>query len=75
VEQYEKEKEVETKQGIIEPNENLLSQLVSFGVNELLAKNALIATKNVGIGEAFDYITQHEGDKPVVEETASQGEI
>ena len=59
---YEKQASLDLKSGIIEPNEQLLEQLKSFGVNEHGGRKALVATKNVSIEAAFDYVSQHEND-------------
>lgn len=47
---------------MVEPEDALLEQLKSFGFNEHGCRKALIATKNGGIDQAFEYLGLHEND-------------
>jgi len=46
----------------IEPDEMLLSQLMSMGFHENGCKRALVAVKNVGADEAMQWVLQHMDD-------------
>ena len=58
LDEYEKEKREEAQKGIA-VDESLLEQLKDMGLAENVARKALVAVKNVGIMEAFDYVESH----------------
>lgn len=60
LEEYLKEKSDAANLGIFDADESLQEQLKEFGIDEDIAKKALIAVKNAGVMEAMDYIEGHE---------------
>jgi hypothetical protein len=73
LDEYLEEKKEAATLGIIEADENLLAQLKDFGCEEAIGKLALVAVKNIGTMEAFDYIEKN-GEALKAEVTASTEE-
>lgn len=73
LDEYLEEKKEAATLGIIEADENLLAQLKEFGFEEAIGKLALVAVKNIGITEAFEYIEKN-GEALKAEVTASTEE-
>ncbi len=54
---HEQEKnETQKQSGVIKPDESMLEALMAMGVEEVMAKVALIGIQNAGIAEAFEFI-------------------
>lgn len=47
------------KEGIIEADEGMLEMLTCMGIEEPMAKAVLVAVRNAGIAEAFEYLEVH----------------
>lgn len=62
LDEYLEEKSNAVSLGIVEPDDSKLEQLKEFGIDEEIARRALIIVKNAGIMEAMDYIDQHENE-------------
>jgi hypothetical protein len=73
LDEYEKEKREEAQKGTA-VDESLLEQLKDMGLAENVARKALIAVKNAGIMEAFDYVESHPEISTAVAESNSEKE-
>lgn len=62
LDEYLEEKNNAVTLGIVEADDSKLEQLKEFGIEEDIARRALIIVKNAGIMEAMDYIDQHENE-------------
>jgi ribosomal protein L7/L12 len=62
LDEYLEEKSNAVTLGIVEADDSKLEQLKEFGIEEEIARRALIIVKNAGIIEAMDYIDQHENE-------------
>lgn len=62
--------EQKSKEGSIEPDENLLESLKTMGFNEYAAQKALIETKNAGFEQAVEYCMEHQDDPSMQQPTA-----
>jgi hypothetical protein len=62
VEESQQQAAEDAKAGIVDFNEQSLSQLVDMGIPEHHAKRALIATNNGSLDAVFAYIEAHEHD-------------
>jgi Ubiquitin carboxyl-terminal hydrolase len=62
LDEYLEEKSNAVTLGIVEADDSQLEQLKEFGIEEEIARRALIIVKNAGIMEAMDYIEQHENE-------------
>lgn len=60
--EHEQERAKQQAEGSIEPDDNLVQQLVDMGFNENGSKKACVATKNAGFEEAMEWIFQHSED-------------
>jgi uncharacterized UBP type Zn finger protein len=62
IQDFEAEKEKNTKQGIVDIDETVLNTLLSMGIAENHARKALEKTSNGTIDQIFEYIEKHEND-------------
>lgn len=62
IEEANRQATEESKIGIVEVNEQTLSQLVDMGIPEHHARKALMGTKNGSLDAVFSYIEAHESD-------------
>jgi hypothetical protein len=60
LDEYLQEKKEAATLGIIEADESLLAQMKDMGCEEAVSKLALVAVKNVGMMDAFEYIEKNE---------------
>jgi hypothetical protein len=59
IDDYEKEKREESKAGTVTEDDELMATLMAMGVEDAVARRALIGVKNAGVMEALDYIEAH----------------
>jgi uncharacterized UBP type Zn finger protein len=73
LDEYEREKTENANKGIVEPSESMVEQLKNFGIEEAIARRALVATKNAGVEVAFSYIDEHPEEMKQVKEQQLAG--
>lgn len=67
------EDEVESNKPV--PNEDIVSQLVSMGFNQLHCEKAAIRTSNAGVEEAMNWLLSHMDDAGISDLVLACGEV